>query len=94
MSIKENLSLIKSKLPEGVTLIAVSKTKSIEAIKEAYDAGQRDFGEHRVQELVLCEQIIAQHAAELMERFNSPFARRPSEAVATAPGWALGGAAA
>jgi hypothetical protein len=52
MSVKENISFIKNQLPEGVTLIAVSKTKSIEAIKEAYDAGQRDFGENRVQELV------------------------------------------
>lgn len=52
MPIKENISLIKNQLPEGVTLIAVSKTKSIEAVKEAYDAGQRDFGENRVQELV------------------------------------------
>ena len=52
MSIKENIKRIKDDLPQGVTLIAVSKTKSIEAIKEAYDAGQRDFGENRVQELV------------------------------------------
>ncbi|HTF03159.1 MAG TPA: YggS family pyridoxal phosphate-dependent enzyme [Bacteroidia bacterium] len=51
-SISENISLIKSRLPEHVTLIAVSKTKSNEEILEAYRAGQRDFGENRVQELV------------------------------------------
>ena len=38
-------------LPEGVTLVAVSKTHPIEAIKEAYEAGQRVFGESRPQEL-------------------------------------------
>lgn len=37
---------------KGVTLVAVSKTKSAAEIKEAYDAGQRDFGENYVQELV------------------------------------------
>lgn len=52
MSIRENLLALKSQLPEAVTLIAVSKTKPAEAVKEAYDAGQLDFGENRVQELV------------------------------------------
>jgi len=52
MSIAKNISDIKSRLPEGVTLIAVSKTKSNQEILEAYNAGQRDFGENRVQELV------------------------------------------
>ncbi len=51
-SIKENFLQLKHQIPEGVTLIAVSKTKSIEEILEAYNAGQRDFGENRVQELV------------------------------------------
>lgn len=51
MSIKENLQKIKSELPTQVTLIAVSKTKPIELIKEAYEAGQRDFGENYIQEL-------------------------------------------
>lgn len=53
MSIKENLQKAKESLPEKVTLVAVSKTKPIEAIKEAYDAGQRIFGENKVQEM--CE---------------------------------------
>lgn len=52
MSIKENISRIKSELPEAVTLIAVSKTKTNEQILEAYHAGQRDFGENRVQEIL------------------------------------------
>jgi pyridoxal phosphate enzyme (YggS family) len=51
-SIADNLRLIRSQLPEHVTLIAVSKTKTNEEILEAYNAGQRDFGENRVQELV------------------------------------------
>jgi len=52
MSIKENLAEIKADLPEGVTLVAVSKTKPNEAILEAYEAGQRVFGENKVQDMV------------------------------------------
>ena len=50
--IKENLEYIQSNLNDKVTLVAVSKTKPISAIKDAYAAGQRIFGENRVQELV------------------------------------------
>jgi len=49
--IKEALDSIKSEIPEGVTLVAVSKTKPVSLIQEAYDLGQRIFGENRVQEL-------------------------------------------
>lgn len=49
--IKENLYQIKSQLPETVTLVAVSKTKPIADIQEAYDAGQRVFGENKIQEM-------------------------------------------
>lgn len=49
--ISENLASIRKELPESVTLVAVSKTKPNEAILEAYLAGQRVFGENRVQEL-------------------------------------------
>ncbi len=49
--IKENLNRIKSSLPEQVQLVAVSKTKPLPFLQEAYDAGQRHFGENRVQEL-------------------------------------------
>lgn len=51
MTIKENLQKIKQEIPANVTLVAVSKSKTIDEIMEAYDAGQRDFGENYVQEL-------------------------------------------
>ncbi|REH47546.1 hypothetical protein C7448_106167 [Tenacibaculum gallaicum] len=50
--IKGNLQKIKSTLPESVTLVAVSKTKPITDLQEAYDAGQRVFGENKIQEMV------------------------------------------
>ena len=50
--IEENLQKIKASIPEYVTLVAVSKTKPIEDLQEAYDAGQRVFGENRIQEMV------------------------------------------
>ena len=51
MSIKENLLNIKSSLPENVTLVAVSKTKPISDLMETYNAGQRIFGENKIQEM-------------------------------------------
>ncbi len=51
-SIAENLRKIKSDLPPEVALVAVSKTKPNALLTEAYNAGQRIFGENRVQELV------------------------------------------
>ena len=45
--IKENLQSIRATIPEGVTLVAVSKFHPVEALQEAYDAGQRIFGESR-----------------------------------------------
>lgn len=51
MSISQNLQNIKSSLPETITLVAVSKFHPVEALQEAYNAGQRAFGESRVQEL-------------------------------------------
>ena len=50
--ITENLRNIKNSIPDGVTLVAVSKTKPIADIKEAYAAGQRIFGENKIQEMV------------------------------------------
>jgi len=50
-SIADNLAALRSQLPEHVTLVAVSKTKPIEMLMEAYDAGQRHFGENRPQEM-------------------------------------------
>ncbi|MDD7887253.1 YggS family pyridoxal phosphate-dependent enzyme [Flavivirga sp. 57AJ16] len=52
MSIKQNLQNIKSSLPEHVTLVAVSKTKPVSDLMEAYHAGQRIFGENKIQEMV------------------------------------------
>ena len=51
MKITANLQQIKASIPEHVKLVAVSKTKPNEAILEAYQAGQRIFGENKVQEL-------------------------------------------
>jgi pyridoxal phosphate enzyme (YggS family) len=51
MSIANNLQHIKSQLPEKVTLVAVSKTKPIPEIMEAYTAGHRVFGENKIQEM-------------------------------------------
>ena len=52
MKIDNNLRSIIDNIPKKVSLVAVSKTKSVELIKNAYDCGQRDFGENKVQELV------------------------------------------
>ena len=51
MSIAQNLLDIKSSLPEHVTLVAVSKTKPVSDLMEAYEAGQRIFGENKIQEM-------------------------------------------
>lgn len=52
MGIKQNIEELKSRIPEEVKLLAVSKTKPLEELEEAYIAGMRDFGENKVQELV------------------------------------------
>ena len=52
MEIKENLLKLRSEIPEKVKLVAVSKTKPVETLMEAYNAGQRIFGENKAQELV------------------------------------------
>lgn len=51
MSVKDNLLKIRQSIPSNVTLIAVSKTKPTEDILEAYQAGQRVFGENKAQEM-------------------------------------------
>jgi pyridoxal phosphate enzyme (YggS family) len=51
MSITKQLKTIKSTLPDHVTLVAVSKTKPISDLMEAYNAGQRIFGENKIQEM-------------------------------------------
>ena len=51
MSIKDNLLKIQSTIPENVTLVAVSKTKPVADLMEAYNAGQHIFGENKIQEM-------------------------------------------
>ena len=51
MNIEQSLNNIKQSLPENVTLVAVSKTKPVADLMEAYEAGQRIFGENKVQEM-------------------------------------------
>lgn len=51
MSIQSNLNTIKTSLPEHVTLVAVSKTKPVSDLMQAYEAGQRIFGENKIQEM-------------------------------------------
>ena len=51
MFIAQNLNKIKSQLPPHVTLVAVSKTKPVADLMEAYNAGQRIFGENKIQEM-------------------------------------------
>jgi len=58
--IAENLQAVRSTLPEGVQLVAVSKFHPVEALREAYDAGQRVFGESHVQELVAKHDVLPQ----------------------------------
>jgi len=57
-TIQQNIEQIRKEIPSNVKIIAVSKTKPIEAINEAIEAGQFYFGENKVQELVLKAQTI------------------------------------
>lgn len=52
MSIKENLAKVREQIPSHVKLVAVSKTKPVEDLMEAFDAGQRAFGENKAQEMI------------------------------------------
>ena len=56
--IKENLDAIRKTIPEHVTLVAVSKTKPVSALQEVYDAGQRHFGENKVQEMTEKSEVL------------------------------------
>ena len=58
MNIQENIKRIKETLPGNVQLIAVSKTKPVEAIEAAYEVGQRAFGENRPQEMAAKYQVL------------------------------------
>ncbi len=59
MNIAENIISIKKELPSHVQLIAVSKTKAVSMLQEAYDAGQRLFGENYVQEIVEKQPLLS-----------------------------------
>ncbi|MBQ6745596.1 MAG: YggS family pyridoxal phosphate-dependent enzyme [Bacteroidaceae bacterium] len=58
MTIKEEIAKITAELPSGVKLIAVSKFHPAEAVMEAYEAGQRLFGENKVQEMVAKQEVL------------------------------------
>ena len=58
MSIAQNIVQLKTSLPQGVTLVAVSKFHPVEALWEAYNAGQRVFGESRAQELSAKQKVL------------------------------------
>lgn len=60
MSIKENYQRIHGQLPQGVQLIAVSKTHPVSAIQEVYNLGQKVFGENKVQELMEKHPLLPQ----------------------------------
>jgi pyridoxal phosphate enzyme (YggS family) len=58
MGVVENLNRVRESLPDHVRLVAVSKTKPDELVMEAYEAGQHDFGENKVQDLVARQQRL------------------------------------
>ena len=58
MSISQNIVQLKASLPANVTLVAVSKFHPAEALMEAYNAGQRVFGESRAQELTAKQKVL------------------------------------
>ena len=64
--IAEAISAVRAHIPEGVTLVCVSKYQPVEAIREAYEAGERHFGESRVQEL---KQKISQLPSDIHWHF-------------------------
>ena len=91
MSLQHNLSVVEERIQkscdrsnrrrEEVALIAVTKTHSIETVKEAYDLGIRDFGENRVQELIKKKELLPQdirwhmigHLQSNKARYIAPF---------------------
>ncbi|MBR4969672.1 MAG: YggS family pyridoxal phosphate-dependent enzyme [Alistipes sp.] len=58
MSISGKIEELHASLPQGVTLVAVSKFHPVESLMEAYNAGQRVFGENRVQELLTKQEVL------------------------------------
>ena len=64
--ITNNIRYLRAHIPAGVTLVCVSKYQPVEAIREAYEAGERHFGESRVQEL---KQKVAQLPTDIHWHF-------------------------
>ena len=60
MSITQRIQELQASIPDNVTLVAVSKFHPVEALEEAYRAGQRVFGESRAQELVAKAKVLPQ----------------------------------
>ncbi|GAA0871660.1 YggS family pyridoxal phosphate-dependent enzyme [Gangjinia marincola] len=60
MSISEHIKKYHEILPDSVILVAVSKTKPVSDLQEAYDAGQRDFGENKIQEMTEKQEQLPQ----------------------------------
>ena len=58
MSISDNIDRIKKTIPDGVCLVAVSKTKPVDIIMQAYNSGHRVFGENKIQEMVTKQQEL------------------------------------
>lgn len=58
LTINSNITAIRAHIPNHVTMVCVSKFHPIEAIQTAYDGGERDFGESRVQELLLKQKVL------------------------------------
>ncbi len=58
MGIADNIALLRKEIPQHVKIVAVSKTMQASAVKEAYDAGHRAFGENRVQEMTDKQQLL------------------------------------
>lgn len=58
MTVIDNINEIRKVIPPGVTIVAVSKTRTADRIMEAYRAGIRDFGENRVQELIAKKPLL------------------------------------
>ena len=81
MSISSNIKQLQASIPEGVTLVAVSKFHPVEALQEAYAAGQRVFGENKAQELLLKQEVMPKdiqwhmigHVQTNKVKFMAPF---------------------
>ncbi|MBR5841573.1 MAG: YggS family pyridoxal phosphate-dependent enzyme [Bacteroidaceae bacterium] len=63
MYIAEQIKRLRGELPEGVSLLAISKYQPIEALQEAYDAGQRMFGENHIQEMAAKAAVLPKDIA-------------------------------